>query len=144
MLTETQQALFNKLATTQSSFSSLTEAEQAIVGATLRPSGGFTEEQRALLYPNWWLIVDDVDLLANDLPPGLGLAVIETLPITFSAELGWHDSGTSSNRRKQVLSASLLTDCRPGDTWGSIGSQLVELVIAKITPDLFPPPLEVP
>lgn len=139
-----QYQLFEKLKQSQLSFMDLSPEEKLLMSQTLRPTGEFNKQQRDLL-KDWWLIVTDVEELESAITTHnetstlkLGLPIRETLPITFSDELGWHDSGTSSNRRKKVIPADLLTDCRPEDAWGCIGEHLMGLVLTNISPDLFP------
>lgn len=145
-MTPQQLALLQKLAISELSFNDLAHSEKLLLTQTLRPVGSFSSEQRGLL-KNWYLVLDTNSLniiqtkLANYNSTAkikLGLATRETKPITFEQGTGWFDSGTSSNRRQTVTSGSLLTDCRPGDTWGVIGEDLINLVIAKIPAELFP------
>lgn len=147
-MTSEQAALLQKLEVSELSFNDLTDSEKLLLTQTLRPIDSFSTEQRELL-KDWYLVLDTKSLKTiraaintydETAKLKLGLSTRETLPITFEQGTGWFDSGTSSNQKQTVTSASLLTDCRPSDTWGVIGDYLRNLVLAKIPADLFPIP----
>jgi hypothetical protein len=141
-LSTEQQALFNKLASTQTRFNDLTQSEQDLASGALRPNqNGFTEEQRALIYPDWWLIVNDVASLQEKLPKNIGIAARSTIPVSFITGAGW--SADANGEVLQVLSGSLLTDCREGETYGAIGTDLWRMVIARLPIELFPIPEDI-
>jgi hypothetical protein len=137
-LTTEEQELFTKLEQNQFALSDLSPDEQILVASTLRPSGPFSQKQRKLLYPDWWLIATDVGSLQAKLPRNIGIAARSTIPVTFTPGVGW---GADANGEVlQVLSGSLLTDCREGETYGAIGTDLWGMVIAKLPVELFPTP----
>jgi hypothetical protein len=138
-LSTEQQTLFNKLASTQTRLNDLTQSEQDLIGGTLRPNqSGFTDEQRALLYPNWWLIASDVASLQEKLPKNVAIAARSTIPVSFTPGVGWE--ADVNGEVLQVLSGSLLTDCREGETYEAIGTDLWGMVIARLPTELFPIP----
>lgn len=108
---------------------------------TLRPNGAFSTKQRNLIYPNWWLITPDIAALQAKLPAGTGIPGRETLSVSFTQGVGW--AADAEGEVLTVISASLLTDCRSGETYGAIGHDLWGLVVAKLPPELFPIPEEV-
>lgn len=124
-------ALLTKLEQGSYSFAELSPEEQATMGQALRPpAGGFSLAQQALLN-GWYLVVSDPAPLA---------AAIATRNATGGLRLGLSTRATIDGR--EVLPASLLTDCRPGETWAAVASELYQLKFVKLTAADFPPPEE--
>ena len=124
-LTPEQTALLNLLAPGDYAWADLDADQQQLLSATLRPTGGFTAEQRELL-AEWYLVVT---------PEHLATANATLAPLG----LGIGSRKTTDGR--VVTNADLLTDClRQGDNYTAIAPILAHLPITLVPPDQFPQP----
>lgn len=121
-LTPKQLAVFEKLELGVYSFTDLSTDERALLSETLRANGSFTAQQRALLH-GWYLQVTPEQVSAAN-------AALPTDRAIFAR---------ADTEGALWLNADLLTDCaRPGDTYHSITSTLVQLKLVKLDESNFP------
>ena len=124
-LSTEQTALLELLANGDYAWVDLNANQQQLLGATLRPAGSFTEEQRELL-ANWYLIITPEQLAtANDTLAHLSLRV------------GSRQTGDG----RVVTNAHLLTDCvQLKDNYHAIAHILTTLPLIRLSPEAFPAP----
>ena len=124
-LSTEQTALLNLLAPGDYAWADLNASQQQPLGATLRPTGGFTTKQLKLL-ADWYLVITPEQLsTANNTLTPLGLGI----------------SSRQTSDGRMVTNADLLTDClRQGDNYTAIAPILATLPITLVPPDQFPQP----
>lgn len=98
------------------SITQLTEEEKAYIRDRVIPPGAFSGEQRQLL-KDWWLVIPPEKLEEFDL-----------LNTKSDRKASW----VLDLDGNKLLSASLLTDCDEGDTWGFMGDCLRSLPLKRV------------
>ena len=121
-MTPQQLELKELLDSQPTAWADLNADQQQLLSATLRPTGGFTDEQRELLRDRWLPITPEQLAQAQALlPSNIGIA-----PRADVDDGLW-------------MGAYLLTDCVEGtDTYHAIAPILTTLPITLVPPDRFP------
>lgn len=117
-----EQSLLTKLDSGNYSLVELPPDEQSFMAEVLRPTAeGFTDEQREYFENRYLLLPDD--------------RVFELQSLQRSDRVA---SWRQTIDGRKLLSVSLLTDCREGETWYHLRSLLGTLKFVKVLPDAFP------
>lgn len=116
-------SLSARLESTPRPYAKLTGPEKDTLSVVLKTKGPWRDEQYQWIR-QWFLVASPAKIKAwNE-------------ALTKSIRVG----GTVTKRRQTVLSADLLSDCGPGQTYEAIGEELKACKLVKLAAKDFPEP----